>query len=335
MSTICTHDYDDVIFPCGHNVCVICYHDCRRCITCYNNYNIPQPNSPITKPINKFSEVKYNLSLQIEKQIMYIYVNYDINAGGTDYVQYYKNVLQNYSEIIAESKDLNLIINCCLRLGLLKQYIINNFEIEPQPSLPEQHATTYFKPNSKKMGGKRINLPDKESTTLQTETKFIDSYEKAIDLIEKDNKHIRYLFIKAMKENNDPFMFLGDLYYEGKEVKKDIVKAIHYYQMGKNYGYNGAILFSKSNFEYKLARIHFIMGNYSKAIELLKVAKKECCVYDLLGYIYYNGRGVEVDIIKASQYYMKGDGLQKCDKCKTEISEQINKINYRLDTNFS
>ena len=94
---------------------------------------------------------------------------------------------------------------------------------------------------------------------------------------------------------------MGDIYYDGEVVEKDLVTAVKWYKKAANnnnmYG------------QYKLGHCYLfkegIAQNSQQAIYWLERAANQNCAsaQKLLGECYENGWGVDIDIEKANEYY--------------------------------
>lgn len=157
--------------------------------------------------------------------------------------------------------------------------------------------------------GKQYSKLEVNSIDASTQKEEIDlDYNQlinAIDILENTNiddskEQLEILKYFANKDDIRALLFLGDLYIQGKYVKKDDDLALAYYKQAQNLGSIKA--------KYNIGR-YYIEGNYSnldisKGLNLIyqasKSGLKEAQYY--LAEVYYQGKLVTKDLNKAYIY---------------------------------
>ena len=96
--------------------------------------------------------------------------------------------------------------------------------------------------------------------------------------------------------------YLGIMSEKGLGVKKSLDDAAFYYEIGDS---SGDLVSS-----YKLGKLYEKVGDYAKSIEFYKKAedridKTAAPMYEALGDLYANGKGVEKSTKEAREYYEK------------------------------
>lgn len=119
---------------------------------------------------------------------------------------------------------------------------------------------------------------------------------------ESDHKDQLDLISHSAKSGNmRAALFLGDCYYDGRFVKKDVDLSISYYELAESLGSLKA--------KFNLGKI-YIDGNYShrdmvqglnRVFLAAKGGLKEALYY--LGRVYYEGKIVDKDLVKAYVYF--------------------------------
>ncbi len=146
-----------------------------------------------------------------------------------------------------------------------------------------------------------------ETTSLENKDLDLDYNQlvNAIDILENTNiddpkEQLEILKYFASKDDIRALIFLGDLYIQGKYVKKDDELALAYYKQAQSLGSIKA--------KYNIGR-YLIEGNYSnldisKGLNLIyqasKAGLKEAQYY--LAEVYYQGKIVNKDLNKAYIY---------------------------------
>lgn len=147
--------------------------------------------------------------------------------------------------------------------------------------------------------------------------------QKAIEYFELSSKH------------NNPMAnnMLGIIYLEGDGVPIDHLKAKHYFELA-SFESNSSSLYQLGLFYYKQGK--HSERNYVKARECFNMAaeKRNPIALFYLGFIYENGKGVEKDIKKAIEYYLKStENHYFQDKSIVEDSDNISQASYKSDRN--
>lgn len=119
------------------------------------------------------------------------------------------------------------------------------------------------------------------------------------DTFKDYKKTIEYLQKGAELYNSNSITLLGNLYLNGEGVKKDIVKAIEYYEMVP----------SNKFASYNLGYAYSLMNDYKNAKRYYEISAKKDnkgAIFQL-GFIYEKGLGVKKDINKAIRLYKKAN----------------------------
>lgn len=127
---------------------------------------------------------------------------------------------------------------------------------------------------------------------------FKSFYNLIISAYSKDIKKAIELF-KCLADHNDPFtqLFLGQMYYDGKYIKRNINEAIHYFKLAANQKiYNAQIFLGMIYYENK-----YIERDFNKSFHYFKLAAKfnHPSAFYHIGLFYYEGIYVKRDIQEA------------------------------------
>ncbi len=108
---------------------------------------------------------------------------------------------------------------------------------------------------------------------------------------------------KADKGDASAQYKLGVMYYNGRGVEQDYLKAVEFYQKAADQGHLNALSSLGIMYDKGIG----VERDYSKAAKLYQKAadQGDITAQYILGFIYYNGRGVEQDYLKAVEFYQK------------------------------
>lgn len=122
-----------------------------------------------------------------------------------------------------------------------------------------------------------------------------------------------YNFKMAANENNsDAMYYLGIIYEEGRGTKIDYTEAEKWYENATKLKNSNAsqkldALRNKADYLYKLGVKNYKEGDYKKALYNFQKAadKKNSNAMCYIGEMYVKGYGVEIDLLKAAEWYEK------------------------------
>lgn len=128
--------------------------------------------------------------------------------------------------------------------------------------------------------------------------------------VKKDiNKAILWYEKSAKEGDGDACIKLGDLYFYGDGVEKDIKKAIGFYKIAAEQAIDSAIM--------KLEDIYYFCDEIDDK-ESIKMFCDNDDVFEEIGHLFSNGYGVEKDINKAISWYEKA-GLKVCESSTDNV----------------
>ncbi len=141
------------------------------------------------------------------------------------------------------------------------------------------------------------------STTTQAE---IGQWLQQAQQLSEQNRHTEAipLYTKAANHGNPTAQtLLGDAYFYGEGVKKDLTKAVHWYTKAAEQGHATA----QNNLGYAYQNGIGIEKDPAKAVYWYTKAAEQgnAAAQFNLGYVYENGKGIEKDLAKAAYWYTK------------------------------
>ena len=113
--------------------------------------------------------------------------------------------------------------------------------------------------------------------------------------------YFQLLFLVKINEGiSSLYLNIGNLYFYGCNVEKDISKAIKYYQMSADENNNPIALINLGNI---YANGVSVEQDYSIAKSYYEKAEEHSAALFNLGYLYFFGLGVNIDLFKAKDYF--------------------------------
>ncbi|WP_180000592.1 tetratricopeptide repeat protein [Acinetobacter sp. YH12239] len=154
------------------------------------------------------------------------------------------------------------------------------------------------------------NLNDEDTLKHYQKSSKDHNYQQAYDALLKLNRSKKY--------QNYATNELGSFYEHGFYVKKDLNKALELYSKAGNQKYIPAM--------YNVARIRFDQGKFSEAKSILENIKDYAPALNLLGIIYENGNGTEIDVNIALDYF-----TQAAQKGNADAQFNLGQVYYQSD----
>ena len=211
------------------------------------------------------------------------YINYILNEDDICIICFEKFEIDNPRVFITNCKCKNFFHVQCL---------LNN--LEHNDTCPSCRNDT----NENFICGIKQSMMEYMEYEVENIKKGINFYDNKI------YKKARKIFEEAVKlENSDAIIMLGQLYHDGKGVKKDYNEAIKLYERAREFRHPTAM----NNLGYMYNYGQGVEQDYDKAKELYEKATKlgNTSAMINLGHMYNYGRGVEKDCNKAKELYEK------------------------------
>jgi uncharacterized protein len=124
--------------------------------------------------------------------------------------------------------------------------------------------------------------------------------------IQRDEWAFPWYKAAAQAGNPDAYYWLGNYYFDGVVVERDLEKTYHYYKKAASMGHPDAL----NNYADMYLRGEYVEKNTKHALELFKMAADKGVPEAMytLGYMYENGVGTEVDS-EESRYWFTQSAL--------------------------